>query len=314
MQRNLKPIPKSILIFGASDHIGGSLAEFLAREAPAIRLRLATHSESKIDALQARFPSAEIVIADYFDLASLMAATAGMEGIFVIAPSGLQEHPAMTNMVAAANAAGTLIQMVRILGLHPDENPKQIPKAMRDSEEGIEIQHLIARRILDESGLPVTHLNCGATFMDNFVRLGQAIPVRAQRKLVWPEHLVPFVDAREVGEVAGRLFLSDNHRYIGQFHTMNNGHDLLRYQDVADLMSEVYGEPITFDGSKEAFSETFAPVMGARCERLWPYLQYEQDNETVWSLNDFAERMLGRKPKTLREWLIEHRAEVLGEG
>lgn len=314
MQYNRKPIPRSILIFGAGDHIGGPLAGFLEREAPAIKLRLATHSISKVETLRAIFPSAEVVIADYSDVPSLTAAAAGMEGIFVVTPAELDERAAMTNLVEAVRASGTLIQMIRIMGLHPDENPKQIPQAMRDSGHGAETQHLIARQILDDSGLPVTHLNSGATFMDNFVRLGQAMPVREQRKLIWPEHLVPFIDPRDLAEVAGRLFLSDNHRYIGQFHTANNGHDLLRYQDVADLMSEVYGEPITFDGSKEAFFGAFAAAMGPMCGFIWDYMQYEQDNETVWSLNDFAERILGRKPKTLREWLIEHRAVVLGEG
>lgn len=209
MTYNRKPVPRSILIFGASDHIGGPLAEFLAREAPAIRLRLATHSARKIEALQSRFPSAEIVVADFFDVASLSAAAASMEGIFVVTPGGLDERAAMTNLVAASCSAGTLIQMIRIMGLHPDENPKQIPQALRDDGAGIETQHLIAREVLDNSGLPVTHLNCGATFMDNFIRLGQAMPVRKERKLIWPEHLIPFIDPCEVGEVAGRLFLSD---------------------------------------------------------------------------------------------------------
>lgn len=95
---------------------------------------------------------------------------------------------------------------------------------------------------------------------------------------------------------------------------MNNGHDLMRYRDVAELMSEVYGEPITFDGSKEAFFGAFGAMMGPAADYLWQYMQYEQDNETVWARNDFVERILGRKPKTLREWLIEHRAQVLGEG
>lgn len=313
MPYNRKPIPRSILIFGASDHIGGPLAAFLAREAPAIKLRLASHSTGKVETLKARFPSAEVVVANYMDIASLTAAAAGMEGIFVIAPVGLDERAAMTNLVQAAKASGSIVHMIRIMGLHPDENPKQIPQAMREDGSGAEIQHLIARQVLDDSGLPVTHLNSGATFMDNFFRLGQGIPVRTQRKLIWPEHLVPFIDPRDLAEVAGRLFLSDNHRYIGQFHTANNGHDLLRYQDVADLMSEVYGETITFDGSKQAFFGAFSEAMGPLCPLIWDYMQYEQDNETVWSLNDFAERILGRKPKTLREWLIEHRAQILGD-
>lgn len=311
MSYNRKPIPRSILVFGAAERIGGPLADYLTREALSIRLRLATRSRAKAEALREKFPAAEVVIADYADLQSLAKAVEGMEGVFVITNSGLDERPCMTNLVAALQAAASLVHLIRIVGLHPDENPKQIPKALRDSGKGIEIQHLIARQILDDSGLPVTFLNCGATFMDNFIRLGQGESVRRERKLIWPEHLVPWIDPRDVGEVAARLFLSDNHRHIGQCHTMNNGHDLLRYHEVAALMSEIWNEPIAYDGSKEAFFAAYS-FLGPRRERLWDYFQYEQDNEVVWARNDFVERTLGRKPTTLREWLIEHQDVLLG--
>lgn len=314
MSYNRKPIPNSILIFGASDHIGGPLATFLTRAAPSIRLRLASRSEAKAEVLRRKFPAAEVVVADYQDLPSLSKAVEGMAGVFVITPGSLNERVAMTNLVEALKGSNSLVHMLRILGLHPDENPKKIPAAMRSKGTGIEIQHLVARQILDDSGLPVTHLNCGATFMDNFMRLGMGESVRRERKLIWPEHLVPWIDPRDIGEVAGRLFLSDNHRHIGHFHTMNNGHDLLRYHEAAELMSEVWNEPIAYDGSKEAFFATYSAALGPICDFLWEYFQYEQDNEVVWALNDFVERTLGRKPTTLREWLIEHRDVVLGPG
>ena len=38
----------------------------------------------------------------------------------------------------------------------------------------------------------------------------------------------------------------------------------------------------------------------------------EQDNEEVSALNDFMERTIGRKPISLREWLMEHKREMLG--
>ena len=308
---NRKPIPKSILIFGAADHIGEPLAAFLAREAQSIRLRLVSRNADKAEGLRRKYPAAEVVVADYTDLPSLIAAVEGMEGVFVIGPTGLDERRCMTNLIAATRAAGSLVHMLRLFGLHPDESLNRVPLARRLSGEGPEVQHLLARQMLDDSGLPVTFLNCGATFMDNFIRLGQGESVRRQRKLIWAEHLVPWIDPRDVAEVAGRLFLSDNHRHIGHFHTMNNGQDLLRYRDVAEMMSEMWNETITFDGSKDAFFATYSHL-GPRCQKLWDYMQYEQDNEVVWALNDFVERTIGRKPTTLREWLIEHREVVLG--
>lgn len=313
MDYNRKPIPRTILIFGAGDHIGGPLAAWLGREAPAIRLRLASRKAETLADLKQRFPAAEVVHADFLDRESLFAATRGMEGIFFLAPGGLDEQAATTNMVDAVKAAGCLVQMLRSMGLQPEANPHRIPAELRASGWGLEIQNPIAKRILDDSGLPVTYLNFGATFMDNFMRLGLGAGIRRERKLIWPERLVPWIDPRDIAEVAGRLFLSDNHRHIGQFHTLNNGHDLLRFHEVAAMMSEVYGEPIAYDPSKEGFYAEYA-FMGPMRDQLWHFFQYEQDNEVVWARNDFVERTLGRKPVTLREWLAEHRDQVLGTG
>ncbi len=305
MSYNRKPIPTRILIFGASGHIGGPLATFLTREAPSIGLRLASSDETRAAELRKAFPAAEVVVADYSEPASLLKAVDRMEGVFVVTPAGTDERMATTNLVEALKASGSLVHLIRLVAIYPDANPRRIPPSL-----AFLFQHSIAKQILDESDLPVTYLNCGATFMDNFLRRGQAESIRRERKFVWPERLVPWIDTRDIGEVAGHLLLSDNHRHIGQLHTINNGHDLLRFHQVAELLSEVLGEPVSYDSSKEAFFATYAQLGPIR-QLIWDFLQYEQDNEVIWSRNDFVERTLGRKPTTLREWLIEHRDAIL---
>lgn len=306
--KNKKPIPRSILIFGAAGRIGGPLTEFLHREAPQIRLRLATSSRERIDHLRRDVPYAEAVYANYFDLPSLKSAVQGMEGVFVIAPSGTDERPAMTNLVTAVREASTAVHVLRVLGLQPEANPRRLTQQMRDLGSGLPTQHPIAKRILDESDLPVTYLNIGATFMDNLMGMKEGI--QRERKLIWHDRLIPWIDPRDVAEVAGRLFLSDNHRHIGQFHTLNNGHDLMRPSDVVDIMSEVFGEKITHDGSRESFLKEYDKFGMRPSSDLWDFFSYEEENEVVWACNDFVERMLGRKPLTLRAWLQEH-AELL---
>ncbi|HKS45850.1 MAG TPA: NmrA family NAD(P)-binding protein [Amycolatopsis sp.] len=301
---NRKRIPRSILIFGASGHIGGPLAGFLHRTEPRIRLRLASSKPERADDLRRDFPYAEAVYADYFDLPSLESAVEGMEGVFVITTAGTDERPAMTNLVAALRKAGAAVHILRAVGLQPEANPRRIPQSIRERGSVLPIQHPIAKKILDESELPVTYLNIGATFMDNLFWMKEGL--RRERKLIWHNRLIPFIDPRDIAEVAGRLFLSDNHRHIGQFHTLNNGHDYLRYSDVAELMSEVMGEKITFDASKESFFKAYPQKFGARIADVWEFFEYEKENEVVWARNDFVERMLGRKPLTLREWLQEN--------
>lgn len=305
-----KPIPKSILIFGAAAHIGRPLAAYLAREAPAIKLRLATSNPNKRDQLQTAFPNAEVVEANYNDVGSLSAAVDGIEGVFVITPAGLSEEPAMTNLVTALKKANSVVHIIRFQGVFPEISLGRIPKEL--SPRSLPVQHPIAKRILDASGLPVTYINSGATFVDNFHL--QIKSVLAKKTLIWPEHRVPFIDPRDIAEVAGKLFLSDNAKHIGAFHTMNNGQDWLTFREVAAIISEVFGEPVGYDGSFEAWSEFYGPIMGPQViQDLWQFFKFEEANEETWALNNFVERMLGRKPTNVKGWLLEHK-DVLRQG
>lgn len=304
---NRKPIPRSILIFGASGTLGGPLARFLQREAPHVRLRLASSREEGCEALRRDFPGVDVVQADYYDLPTLEVAVQGMEGLFVNTTLPKDEQTAMSNLIAAVKKANCAVHIIRAgLGMQPEANEHRVPEDMRDFIAG----DRIAKRLLDESGLPVTYFNFGASFTENLLTMKAGL-IR-ERKLIWHNRKVPHMDKRDIAEAAGRILLSDNHRHIGQFHTLNNGQDLLNYAQIADLMTQVWGEKITFEGSKEVVISEYMDSYGPIFPKLWDFFQMEQDNEEVWALNDFMERTLGRKPISLREWLMENKRELLG--
>ncbi|KAF5240391.1 hypothetical protein FANTH_9651 [Fusarium anthophilum] len=303
MDPTKKSIPKSILIFGAAGHIGQPLAEFLTREAPDIELSLVARSPEKQKMLQNKFPNARILAADYEDPSSLAAAVKGIEGVFVISSSGMSETTAMTNLTSVLKQDGSAVHIIRLLGIFPEFNPRRVPANLGPGS--LPYEHPIAKRILDESDLPVTYINSGATFIDNLWL--QIQPVLLHKKFIWPEHRVPFLDPRDVAEVAGRLFLSDNAKHVGAFHTMNNGHDWLCFEEVAGILGDELGESLAFDGSYEGFMEFWGPRMGKKAERIWNFFKFEQANEEQWALNNFVERILGRKPTTVRGWIAEHK-------
>lgn len=305
----IKPVPNSIAIFGASGHIGAPMARYLRFHAPSIRLRLIGSNPDKVEQLRQEHPGAEVVQANYFDQASLDAALAGIQGLMVITTTMLDERPAMTNLVAAVRKSASLIHMIRLTGMQPDTNLQRIPKVLRDFGLGIETQHPIARQILDDAQMPVTYLNCGASFMDNYLRMASSIEEGVLR---WHNRRVPYIDPREVGEAAARLLLSDDSRHVGQLYTINNGQPALRPSDVAQMLSEMLMRPIAHDGSREGLFKFFQPLMDAGLvpefvpEYLWNFFEYEDANEHVWVPNQFMENLLGRQPTTLRAWLLEH--------
>lgn len=312
----IKKIPKSIAIFGASGHIGGPMARWLRFHAPQVRLRLIGSNPEKVEQLREEYPDLEVVQANYFDPPSLDAAMAGIEGLFVVTQS-VQEAPAMANLVKAIRKAGCLIHMIRIVGLQPDMNPRRIPKELRDYGLGLEIQHPIARQVLDEADMPVTYFNIGASMMDNYLRMASA--VQESGVLTWPNRPVPYIDPREIGEAAARILLSDDARHIYQFYTLNNGEPAMRAADVANMMSEVFLRRIDNDASRDGFLGFFKPLVEqglvppAVPEYLWSMFQYEEANATVWVANQFLERTLGRQPNAMRSWLQEHRQYFLDD-
>ena len=129
--KHIKSIPKSVLIFGASGHIGRPMAEFLRFHAPDMRLRLASSRPEGMAALQTAFPEAEIVEVNYSDPAKMDAAFFGIEAGLILTPPECDEQSAMTNVVNAVRKSGTVKHLIRVVGLQPDMNHARVPEKMR---------------------------------------------------------------------------------------------------------------------------------------------------------------------------------------
>lgn len=313
-----KPRPEEILIFGANGHIGGPAAQAIRRDAPDVSLRLATHRASTADKLSRQFPAAEVVVADYLDLPAMVGAFDGVDGCFVVTPDFMDEETAMTNLVAAARHHGALRHLVRLVADPIGMTPQRVPAVLTDFGKGTAVQHLTAKAVLDRSGLPVTYINNAAYFMDNFLTFF-GDPIRRFRKLVVPRNRrMGFLDPIDTGECAAAILLSESATHIGQIYHLDNGNDVMGFDEVAELASKTLGELIEYDGTDEGFEkycgETVREYFGHpdAVDYYLAYFQFEQDNETVWRKSDIVEYLTGRPAKTLQTWFTEHREAVLG--
>jgi len=311
-----KPRPANMVVFGASGHMGGPLARHARFVAPDVSLRLVTSSEAKRAALAAEFPDCEVVMADLFLPETLDVALDGAQGVFLVTPSPFDEQVAMTNFVEAMHRVGKAIHVVRIVGYEPESLPRRVPASIQ-AWGGTAQQHYVAKRLLDESDLPVTYFNIGATYLDNF--LAMAGGIRDRQLLIYPQRSISFIDARDIGEAAANMLLSNDERHFYQFLTLNNGHDLLTTQQMVAVMEDVFKRRITLDTSRESFVATFGEALAKRrgrpdaAEQVLDFTAYEQGNSSFQHLNDWLERLLGRDPVTLRAWLMEHRHHFTGD-
>lgn len=311
---------KLIGIFGANGHIGRPLAAYIKQHAPETRLRLIIRVEEHRAALEREFAQAEIAIANYHDLASLERALDGLSGLFIVTPDFLDEERAMTNLVYAARANPGLLHIVRLVADPPGMTLDRIPPSLTRFGGGTAVQHLRAKALLEKSGLPMTYINIGAYFMQNFLSPFFNGPIRAERVLSVPRNRrMGFIDTADIGACAAAILISRDQRHIQQTYHLDNGHDVMWFDEVAALMSEVFGERIAYDGSDETFlrlcGEGVRQYIGRpdAAEYFLHYFQFEQDNETVWRKSDIVEFLTGRPATRLRDWLAANRQAILGD-
>ena len=318
---NLKPDLKHIAIFGANSRIGRPVAQAFYDSDDGPELTLIIRNGTHQAELESAFPKARIEVADYYDLASLERATDGAEGVFVLTPNRLDEQRAMTNLVYALRKNHCQVKhVVRILGDPPGMHMGKVPDTLRNAPGGTAIQHIIAAEILSASRLPITYLNIAAYFMQNYSGPLFSLGIRKHRTLVSPRNRrMAYIDADDIASCVVALLRSNDHRHIGMKYDLDNGIDTLRFDEVAELMSQVWGEPIGYDGSDEAFLRL--KFMGDKDVPLdfeppafdyWlAYSQFEQDNQHAWRKSDIVEYLTGKPAKSLRQWLAENKEAVL---
>ncbi len=246
---------KRILIFGASGHIGGPLANHVHINNPLVELRLVTSNPDRIEELEDRFPFAQCMHCDYRDCESLDVALEGVDGVFMITPDLIDEQVACTNLVNTIKKKQISPHVVRIMGDPPGVKIDDVPESLRSHGNGVgaAISHQIARNILSESGIEVTFLNVAGYYMDDLSGLWHGRGIREANILVEiKRHYMPYVDPSEVGEAAAIILTRDLASDVGVTYHLNNGHDIVDFYSVAKILSKEIGRKITYrEGEKD---------------------------------------------------------------
>jgi uncharacterized protein YbjT (DUF2867 family) len=317
MSKNLPPVPDRIAVFGAGAHIGGPLAQFVQKTSPHTALRLVTSSPGKVSTLKESFPGAEVAVASYFDVPALETAFDGVGAIFIVTPDFLDDQTAMANVVAAAKTAGTVTRIVRVLADLPGMSLDKLPAQMRAMGHGPAMQHFQARDVLDASGISITYVNSPGWFMDDFL-IHFAGPLKTKHKVVIPyDRLICFTDTRDLGEACGRLLLSDDPEFVGRYHNFNSGERPRRFSEAVAMMSDVVGTQIAYDPSPEGFLAELGPTLfqitgdNHAAEYFIVNWAMERDYQEAYYGSTFGQRILGRQPTTLYDWLVEHKDNLI---
>lgn len=302
--------PGHVVVFGASGRLGSAVARQIRFLSPDLKLRLITSRDDNIPALTAAFPGEEIVQANLNDEASVAASFADVEAGFLVTPNFLDETTAMGHVAAAIGANSGFRQLFRIVGDQPGMVPERLPEALR-TQPGPAMQHYLAREALTVGEAPVCYLNIAALTSN---LLANAPGIRDANVLAQPQRTHGWIDAGEVGEVAARLILAGDDRHLGQTYDLDNGHDVIPWSAVADIFTSVLLRRVAFDPSPAAFLKHVAPAYVRKmgfddaADYFLEYFTWEAHHDLAWRGTDFVERVLGRRPKTLRAWIEQNAA------
>lgn len=303
------------LVFDGSGHIGGPVAMTLALRAGPASVRIATSRAAAIEPLRTSFPGSEIILADLLDPAAVARAVAGIAAIFIVNPDFFADRAATDTIVAATRAAGTRPHIVRIQAEFPDISIDQLDNQF--ARIGPRRGHLEARAAIEAAQLPATFLNSLAYYMDDFTR-HFAPTIKTGHRLVIPfERPMCFIDTSDLGEAAASVMLAGPDAHAGKLYHLNNGEDGISFRAVAVLIAEVTGVAIAYEPDPDVFRAELGSLLNEisgspdALEYLIEDWRMEQERPHLYVGNTALEGLIGRRPRTLREWMSAHRAELV---
>ena len=279
-----------ILVTGATGHLGTAVIEHLLKHTKQDKIVALARNEEKAKAL--RDKGVNVCIGDFDDITSLDRAMQGIEKVLLISTVDhhrLQQHK---NVVDAAKKAG-----VR----HIVYTGASIQDVHTSAIKGLMESHFQTEDHIKNSGLTFTLLR--NTLYTDVVPMfvGQQV---FETGIYYPagNGAVPFALRHEMGEAAANVLLQDGHE--DRTYTIT-GNELYSIQDVANELSALSGKTITYtdvNATDYANNLKQAGVPDFMISMLGGFAADIKSKQFEVVSNDL-ERLLGRKPASLREGL-----------
>ena len=294
-----------ILILGATGNLGRLTATILASQQPALSLRLTSHRQDGCDSLREAFPNAEVMLADWNVGSTLPPAVAGVDKVLMITPDFITDESVVTpNLIRAIKASGTVSQVVRFIAIPPGFSVKDLTPDQLATRCGA-AQHVIAKPLLDASGLPMTYVNAACWIMFNLPWF-MAEDVKASRRLLMPveaDAARHWVSETDIAEVFAKI-LSDHARlHIGREYLLSGGRRYT-FAQVAALLSAAVNDKVVYVDDDSGVRR----AMGDNYSKLMTYFSHEtQAYSAVPSTNTVAE-LLGRPQVSLPDYINLHKS------
>ena len=239
----------------------------------------------------------EIVQGDLSDFEAISEALHGITAAYFIFPvqvPGILEATAFFAQAALERGVGAIVNMSQI-------------SARRIAKSHAAQNHWIAERLLDRSGIPVTHLR-PTFFAEWLMYLSQSIREKDMFPLPFGNARYAPIAAEDQGRVIAAI-LNDSAEHVGKTYPLYGPKELTQYE-VADILTQVLGRKITYVPVEiEAFSEMWKEMGYSPYFRQHISAVAQDCRDGVFSgTNDLVEKLTGQKPLQLVDYIIKHKA------
>ena len=284
-----------MLVTAAAGKTGGHTVPLLI--ARGHRVRAFVH---RIDGRAERLASqgAEVVAGDLLDLHAVRAALADVAGAYFCYPiaPGLVEATANFAQAAREAGVGVIVNMSQI-------------SARAEAGSDAARQHWIAGRVLDWSGVPVTHLR--PTFFAEWLTMLAPSMTDGVMRLPFGEGRHAPVAAADQARVIAAV-LDDPGPHVGQTYRLF-GPVEMNHHEIAAEMTRVLNRPVRYEPVP---IEAFAAALLAR--GMSPHLVQHLSNVAVdyrngvfGGTNDVIEQVGGAPPMDVARFVANHRAAFI---
>lgn len=287
-----------VLVIGATGDTGGYAVGPLIRLGASIRAMVRSDDDR---AARLRARGVDVVLGDLLDIDSVRAAMDGTSAAYFV-------YPLLPSLI---DATAYFAQAAREAGLKAIVNMSQI-SARRDSKSHQARDHWISERVLDWSGVPVTHLR--PTFFAQWLTYPRMRLDIAEKGLI----SLPFgrgrhapIAAEDQGRVIAAI-LADPAQHAGKTYSLFGPLEMDQY-GVAEAVSEALGRQVKyrpidipeFQRQLESFG-----LPGQTVQHLCAVAQDIQDGLFAGT-NDVVETITGEAPMTVQSFVEAHKAELV---
>lgn len=284
-----------ILVFGATGHIGGELISMLSSEGvSAVAVARAPERARPL-------PGIRWAKGDLADPASLDGLFDGVKTMFLLTGNGPDLATLQLTAIRAAVKSG-VEYVVKLSALGASDH----------SKSPIGRAHYEAEQALIGAGMRWAILRPHA-FMQNLLDQAPAI-VRDRRIFAASgDGKIPFVDTRDIAAVAAVTLTHSGHD--GKKYVLT-GPEALSYFDVARILSDVVGRPITYvplsiEEARERMTRAGDPPWAI--DGILALAAYQRAGGPTALVYDTVQEILGRPPRSLAEFVKDHAKTFRGD-